>query len=320
MFRAVVAAMSYGLLAAGCGPSQSIDRAPPVSLAVTDAAAALDAPPELAPEAAAAPDLAAEPMASPEPPRPAPPPAPPDLAPERPPPPLDAAEPDAHVDAGAVAEVAIADLALDRTSADTGSNLAPLDAGEAPLVKVSYAPAPTSVNLTAAGAIDWVHFGYPGPGSVNRKRGAKPLITMAPIANSEVDHYADRPVRFSWSDGDPTLQVNGISDGINVGGPGRTGFEVRAAGNATRPRLLEIFVGGWEAAGRLVVRFEEPGRPPASALYVDTSFRGQGGADRVYRITFLPATSTQALVVEWTLEAATHPYGNVTLQAAVLAE
>ena len=318
MFRAVVAAMSCGLLAAGCGPSQSVERAAPVvDLAFFPDAAALDVAPDLASEAAA-PDLAPDLVAPPEPPRPAPTPAPPDLAPELPPPAPDAAEP--VVDTLAVAEVAIADLAVDHTPADTGSNLAPPDAGEAPLVKVSYAPAPTSVNLTAAGAIDWVHFGYPGPESVNRKRGAKPLIAMAPIASSEVDHYADRPVRFSWSDGDPTLQVSGISDGINVGGPGRTGFEVRAAGNATRPRMLEIFVGGWEAAGRMLVRFEEPGRPLASALYVDTSFRGQGGADRVYRITFQPATAAQVLVVEWTLEAATHPYGNVTLQAAVLAE
>jgi hypothetical protein len=286
-----------------CGPSQSADRA--VALASVDALGApgVPTPPPVAPPA-----------------RPA----------DQPP------LPTTLPDAAAPADVAPLDVAPEKPDAapviaapDAAPEvMAPPEVGEvapppviARFVEVSFAAAPATIDLSAAGAIDWAHYGYQDSRAINRKKAVAPLIAMTPLAGASLDHYADRPVRFSWSDGTPTDRASNINDGVNVGETVKHGFQVRVEGTPARRRVLELYVGAWHARARLEVRLQREGtNTPPAPLYMDDSLTAaHPGKDRVYRIVFQPGGG-EKLVVNWSLESMDDEFGNVTLQAAVLAE
>jgi hypothetical protein len=306
--------MALGLTLLGaCGPSKQANRgsrvvapesvvAPaPTRPDPAEPARPADMPPDAGP-ADAAPE-AAPPARTPD-----------AAAPEvmRPPPPP---EPTLSHDAAVAPD---ATVVIPDATVDHANDLAPPPA--VPGVEVSFAVAPTNIDLTAAAAIDWVHYGYQNSNAVNRKKSVAPLITMTPIAGASLDHYADRPVRFSWTDGAPVASASNINDGVNVGEAERRGFQLRAEGNPQRARVLELYVGVWAARARMEVRLQRDGGS-SRALYSDDSLEAvRPGKDRVYRIRFLPASAAEKLVVTWSLASMAEEYGNVTLQAAVLTE
>jgi hypothetical protein len=294
------------LVTSACGPSHSADRG--VFVATADALGEplgpVPTPPAPAPAARPAPDRASAPVDAGRPIEA----GPADVASEKP-----SAPPVKPADAGAPV-----DLAMEVMTAPEAGDLAP-PAPAAPFVQVSYAAAPSSIDLTASGAIDWAHFGYQSSDAVNRKRGVTPLIGMTLLAGASLDHYDDRPVRFSWTDGTPVDRATNIADGVDVGETEKRGFQLRVEGNTARPRVLELYVGAWNARARLEVRLVRDGAN-SPVLYMDDSLAATApGKDRVYRIVFQPAAG-QKLVVSWLLASMEDELGNVTLQAAVLAE
>jgi hypothetical protein len=192
---------------------------------------------------------------------------------------------------------------------------APEPAG--PWLMVTSEPAQPLTNLTMAGAIDWVHFGQGGATRVNRKAGAPVRITMTAVGGNELFGYDDRPVRFSWTDGSPTPQINATPEGISNGENTGRGFELRVEGNVARARVLRAYLGVWGARALLSARFSDGSVP---AMTDSTLTAEEPGRDRIYTIRFRPGQAGQALLVRWTVQAINLEFGNVTLQAATLSE
>src|SRR5688572_25272449 len=74
--------------------------------------------------------------------------------------------------------------------------------------KFTPIPTGTDVNLTAEGALDWVHWGLVTESGLNRKAGVTPQISdFVPIGINGPYRYADNFNGYSWSDGTPTASV-----------------------------------------------------------------------------------------------------------------
>src|SRR5438445_1219679 len=74
-------------------------------------------------------------------------------------------------------------------------------------------PPGSNVNLTAAGPIDWVHWGLYTESSLDRKDGVVAEISDFSLLDSSngyayVYQYSDNYNGYSWSDGTPTVSVN----------------------------------------------------------------------------------------------------------------
>ena len=200
-------------------------------------------------------------------------------------------------------------------ASDGTATLAPATLAPAALAVTQDVPSP-AIDLTSIGALDWAHFGLVEAGAINRKRAVPALISMTTTTGAVLGRYSNRPVEVSWSDGVPTERVTGTRSGAEVSSTLASGFELRAAGDPARARRLEVFLGGWAARGRLTVRYGA-----AAPVYTDVTFQAQDRAqDRVYRIWFRPTTVDIPLVVQWSIDQLYDEHGNVTLQAAALAE
>jgi hypothetical protein len=203
---------------------------------------------------------------------------------------------------------------------DTAPDGAP-DAAQLPLVSISFGPPPGSTtNLTTEGSTDWRHWGLNSANVSNRKRTGPGIITMSPIPATPLSRYTDRPVRFSWSDGNPTLAASDVPDGIDLGGQNGYGFEIRVVGNPAAPRTIRLYLGVWGARARLTVGLSDQN----GTIYTDSTLTARDpGQDRVYTVVFQPASAAQTLVLRWTvdtLDTQFSQYGNVTMQAVSVAE
>jgi hypothetical protein len=194
----------------------------------------------------------------------------------------------------------------------------------------SFAPitAGSNVNLTLAGKLDWVHWGLYTETSVTRKNCASVQIgdltlildTNNPNGFIQAYQYTDNANGYTWSDGNPTINVTNTPTGIwtygipNLG----TGFEFSVPADPTL-RTLQIFVGVFSGRGNLQVSLSD-GSAPA---YTDSSLanlfgNGPGG---VYTLNYSANSPGQSLRIRWTLAqaaGANAPSANVTLQAAAL--
>src|SRR5437762_14305223 len=97
-------------------------------------------------------------------------------------------------------------------------------------------PKGTAINLTAAGTLDWVHWGLYTDTSIDRKAGVALWISdFTPVANTNetnaavsVYQFSDNFNGYSWSDGTPTANVTNSTTGVWAYGfptPFHTGFE-----------------------------------------------------------------------------------------------
>ena len=203
--------------------------------------------------------------------------------------------------------------APDDTGQDPDLAEEPLDES---LLMVAHQPGVPSTNLTSAGTLDWHHFGLGGGSGLNRKGNGQGIIGFSGINITSFGHYADRPVTFSWSDGQTVASASNVPDGIVAGDTIGRGFELRVAGDPNRARTLRVFVGVWRGGGRFTAQLDG-----AATTFSDNTLTATApGADRIYTVTFQPTTETGVLTVRWTLDSMSHMYGNVTLQAATLSD
>jgi len=125
----------------------------------------------------------------------------------------------------------------------------------------STIPSGTIINLTAAGPVDWVHWGLYTDTSLDRKAGVTPQISnFKPVYNTGnsnayvfVYQYSDNPNGYSWSDGNPTASVTNTTTGVWTYGLPQigTGFEISVPADTT-VRTLKVYVGVFAAVGRFV--------------------------------------------------------------------
>jgi len=193
----------------------------------------------------------------------------------------------------------------------------------------SYAAVPqgSNVNLTAAGPIDWVHWGLYTDTSLTRKAGVMPQIadfTATHGANTNafvfVYQYADNYNGYTWLDGTPDTAVNATPTGVwayglpNLG----TGFEFTVPADTTE-RTLQVFVGVFSGRGAFQASLSD-----GSALaYTNSQLANLmgNGPGAVYTLNYAADSAGQRLKIRWTLLqgfGGGAPQANVTLQAAAL--
>ncbi len=178
------------------------------------------------------------------------------------------------------------------------------------------------INLTAAGPLDWVHWGLYTPTSLDRKSGVTPQIgdwTVIGPSNAFTAAYqfGDNANGYSWSDGTPTASVTNTTTGVwaygvpNIG----TGFELSVPADTT-VRTLKVYVGAFAARGK----FEASLSDLSAAGYLDSSLSNiRNGPGAVYSLQYAANSAGQSLRIRYTLEQSFGGLmGNVTLQAAAL--
>jgi len=85
----------------------------------------------------------------------------------------------------------------------------------------SYASIPRNadINLSAAGSVDWVHWGLHTETTINRKAGVTSRIgdfslVDTPMGFAFVYQYSDNYNGYSWSDGTPEVAVTDTTTGV----------------------------------------------------------------------------------------------------------
>jgi hypothetical protein len=161
----------------------------------------------------------------------------------------------------------------------------------------------STINLTAVGTIDWVHW-LP----LNRKQSGGLISDYSAVGTNTVNAYSNDPRSFTWSNGTPTASGNDSAGATTTGLNAGFTFSVPAG---TTPRTLIIYVGGVNSTGKLTAHLSDA----SAADYVDTSVSGSGRYDGVYKLTFKAASDGRRLQVTWTQAAGS---GSLALQAAAL--
>jgi hypothetical protein len=115
-------------------------------------------------------------------------------------------------------------------------------------ITLTRADVPATVDLSAEGSRDWVHWGEQSTFSLERdKDGGFAILEGAPTAPRF--RHALSPQRFAWTGGDPVDHTDGTPTGIRTCGKGN-GFTISApAESATR--VLRLYIGTLGARGRL---------------------------------------------------------------------
>ena len=178
--------------------------------------------------------------------------------------------------------------------------------------------APSAVNLTAEGTLDWAHWGLNTKSDFDHKASVTSQISDV-TATGTVDQFPDAVVGYSWIEGTPTASALFTTTGIFITGlshdGGKTnGFQFTVAANTT-PKVLKVYAGAWNAQ----IHFEARLSDGSAAPYIDESLDDVGaGAAAVYRVQFAANSAGQTLTVRVYAIALHDPNGNCTLMSASL--
>jgi lysophospholipase L1-like esterase len=180
-------------------------------------------------------------------------------------------------------------------------------AGDSGAISASVGSTASSVDLTAEGSADWVHWALDSASSVNRKSGVTEQISdlSGPTGRRFVGGRSR--ASYTWTDGTPTGSTT-TSAGLYFSSPGSTiQFTVPAD---TAPRTLRVHLGGYQARGRIEVSLSDGSVAPFVTTVQDLA----NPFDRTLTVNFQAASAGQALTVRYIKETGS----NITLQAASL--
>jgi hypothetical protein len=175
---------------------------------------------------------------------------------------------------------------------------------------ISRSAVPATVDLSAEGRRDWVHWGLNGTFSLERRKaGGFAILEGTPDAPRH--RHALSPQRFVWKDGAPIATTSGTPSGIRTCGA-RNGFTITTA-SGTGYRTLRVYAGVKDGKGRLEAKLSTGGKVVAGSLQA----RGPMNT-AVFTLAFKsPRKGT--LTVTWVTERSDNAdCGGVSLQAATL--
>lgn len=207
------------------------------------------------------------------------------------------------------------DLSPPRAGDLAGADLSPLQPDMIPAGHLSGSGAPTAsvVDLTAAGTLDWAHWGYPDDDMDHKASSASLIPSYTTLSGLVALAYANNPDGFSWSDGTVTPSVTSTTTGMYRPDAG-DGFQLVVPAS-TVPRTLVVYVGGYRSNGKLTASLSDHSAPD----YSDASFVDL--VDNIYAatytLTFNAASAGQTLTITWSASTIVMD-GNVSLQAAAL--
>lgn len=191
---------------------------------------------------------------------------------------------------------------------------APPTATKAPdpgALTITTGAVPGTVDLSAEGSRDWVHWGEQSTFSLERdKNGGFAILEGAPTAPRF--RHALSPQQFTWNGGDPVDHTDGTTTGIRTCGAGN-GFSISApAGDTTR--TLRLYVGIISGKGRLSAKLTT-GSASASA----TLQQSDGTFHTAVLTLRYRAPKDGRITLRWNTDAAFGTgCGGVALEAATL--
>ncbi|GIE99324.1 hypothetical protein Ari01nite_67890 [Paractinoplanes rishiriensis] len=177
-----------------------------------------------------------------------------------------------------------------------------------PLLTLATTAVPATVNLSAEGSLDWVHWGLANARSLNRKSGGSGAIRD--LGGTSRGRYDTNPQRFSWSGGTPTGSASGTPTGVYTCGAGGN-FALQVSASPTT-RTLHFYAGAWLARGQLTARL---GGETVSGSVTD---RDASTTTARFVIRFRAAAGTNLSITWTTAETFNSSCGNVDIQAATL--
>ena len=181
-------------------------------------------------------------------------------------------------------------------------------------------PVGSAVDLTAAGPVDWVHWGKNTEYGYDRKAAVSPLIgdlvpIISPPGGEGPYQYSDNYNGYSWSDGVPNTCATNTTTGLFAIGRG-SGFQITVPADTLR-RTLRVYVGAFGASGGLNATLSDG----SAASYNDSSLdNNANGPCAVYTLDYAANSPGQTLTVTYTVSKLhNNSVGNVTWQATALA-
>ncbi|MEU4242732.1 hypothetical protein [Actinoplanes sp. NPDC026619] len=178
-------------------------------------------------------------------------------------------------------------------------------------IQINAASVPGTVDLTAEGSSDWVHWGLDGTFSLERDKGGGFKILEGTPTAPRFKH-ALSPQFFRWTGGDPVDHSDGTTTGIRTCGAGNA-FTISAPASTTT-RTLRLYVGVIDAKGELRASLS------AGSATASRSVQQRDGTFRtlVYTVTYRAPAATR-INFKWnTVQAFGDGCGGVALQAATL--
>ncbi|MET3422864.1 hypothetical protein BJ973_002076 [Actinoplanes tereljensis] len=192
------------------------------------------------------------------------------------------------------------------TTSPASSSPAPKPA--APILSLTVADVPATVDLAAEGTRDWVHWGLNTAEALDRKSGGTGEI-QDDRGTATRGRYDNNPQLFSWTGGTPTAAATRTPTGVYSCGAGSR-FTLRIPA-APSTRTLHFYAGVWMAQGQMTVSLA--GKQATAGLENQQAIRTGR-----FTIRFR-ATTGNDLVVTWTATRVFHPTcGNIDMQAATL--
>jgi hypothetical protein len=161
-----------------------------------------------------------------------------------------------------------------------------------PILMVSRANSPGSVNLTTEGMLDWEHYGLVQAGDVNRKAGITPRISHSTLGTTTA--YGAFASQFSWSDGTPTATANNTNNGVYIQGTDN-GFTWVVPADTTQ-RTFRLYVGEFRGTGTLVAHLSD-----GSIADVVTNDKNNTNVTLSQFTVAYRATKVGTLTVSWRL-------------------
>lgn len=170
---------------------------------------------------------------------------------------------------------------------------------------------PATVNLSAEGSRDWVHWGEDGTFSLERdKDGGFTILEGAPTAPRF--RHALSPQRFRWTGGDPVSTSSGTTTGIRTCGKDN-GFTLSVPAGPSA-RTLRLYVGALSAKGRLQARLSAGAATAAATIEQrDATLR-----TAMLTLTYRAPKAAQLQLTWMTQETYGSGCGGVALEAATL--
>jgi hypothetical protein len=161
-----------------------------------------------------------------------------------------------------------------------------------PILMVTRATSPATVNLTTEGVLDWEAYGLNMATDVNRKMGVPQKISHSSVGN--LAQFAFFGTMISWSDGMPTASVNNSRSGAYITGVDN-GFTWVVPASTTQ-RTLRLYVGEFRGTGTLVAHLSD-----GSIADVITTDKNTNGITLSQFTIVFRATTDGTLTVSWHL-------------------
>ncbi len=178
----------------------------------------------------------------------------------------------------------------------------------------SMAAAPTTVDLTAEGVLDWAHWGLAAATSFDHKAGVTSAISnYTTIGSAAVQRQLQSPTSCGWTGGTPTASATSTPTGVYLMGV-NNGFQLALPADTTK-RTLRLYVGVWAAQGKLEASLSDGSATAFSDMAV---INQTATSNAVYTLDYQAGSAGQTLTVKWTVQSVFNTYGNATLQAATV--